>query len=362
MIVHGGFKTGLINAQALRTQRIFGQVIWKAICVIKLERGIACKDIAGLHPRGRFIKQLDTLVQRATELGFFLLQRRFNHRLRTQQFGIGRAHFRGEAAHQTVHQRLFRAKDVRMAHGAAHDAAQNITATFIRRHDTIGQQEAGRAQMVGNHAVAGHLVALRLGTGQLFRRIDQRLERVRIVIVVHALHDRSDALKTHAGIDRRLRQRHIGAVILPLELHEHQVPDFDKTVAIFIRASGRAAKDMVAMVIKDFAARTAWPRVTHRPEVIVRRDTDDALFGKARNLAPQVERLIICVINRGRQARWIKAPFLGQQCPRMGNRLLFEIIAEREVAEHFKECVVARRVADIVQIIMLAARTHAFLA
>ena len=249
-----------------------------------------------------------------------------------------------------------------MAHGAAHNTAQNITATFIRRHDTIGQQEAGRTQMVGNHAVAGHLVALRFGTGQLFRRIDQRLKRIRIVIVVHALHDRSDALKTHAGIDRRLWQRRIGAIILPLELHEHEVPDLDKTVAIFIRASGRAAKDMVAMVIKDFAARTAWPRVTHRPEVIVRRDTDDTLFRKARNLAPQVERLIICVINRGRQARWIKPPFLGQQRPSMGNRLFFEIIAEREVPEHFKECVVARRVADIVQIIMLAARPHAFLA
>ena len=145
LIVHRGFKTGLINTQALRTQRVFGQVIWKAICVIKLKRGITGKDIAGLHTRGGFIQQLDTLVQCAAELGFFLLQRRFNHRLRTQQFGIGRAHFSGEAAHQTVHQRLFRAKDVRMAHGAAHNTAQNITATFIRRHDTISQQEAGRA-------------------------------------------------------------------------------------------------------------------------------------------------------------------------------------------------------------------------
>ena len=362
LIVHRGFKTGLINAKALRTQRVFGQVIWKAICVIKLERGIAGKDIAWLHARGGFIKQLNALVQRAAELGFFLLQRRFNHRLRAQQFGIGGAHFSGKAADQTVHQRLFRTKDVRMAHGAAHDAAQNIAATFVRRHNAIGQQEAGRAQMVGNHAVAGHLVALRLCAGQLFRRIDQRLERVRIVIVVHALHDRRDALKPHAGIDRRLGQRHIGAVILPLELHEHEVPYFDKTVAIFIRASGRATKDMVAMVIKNFAAWTAWPRVAHRPEIIVRGDTDNAVFRKARNLAPQVECLIIGVIDRRRQARWIKAPFLGQQCPRMGNRLLFEIIAEREVPEHFKECVVARRVADIVQIIMLAARTHTFLA
>jgi alanyl-tRNA synthetase len=40
----------------------------------------------------------------------------------------------------------------------------------------------------------------------------------------------------------------------------------------------------------------------------------------------------------------------------------FEIIAEREIAEHFEESMMTRRVADIVQIIMLTARTHAFLA
>ena len=82
LIVHGGFETGLINTKALRTQRIFGQVIWKAICVIKLKRGIAGKYIAGLHTCGGFVQQLDALVQRTAELGFFLLQRRFDHRLR----------------------------------------------------------------------------------------------------------------------------------------------------------------------------------------------------------------------------------------------------------------------------------------
>ena len=46
----------------------------------------------------------------------------------------------------------------------------------------------------------------------------------------------------------------------------------------------------------------------------------------------------------------------------MGNRLLFEIIAEREIAQHFEERMMACGVADIVEVIMLAAGAHALLA
>ena len=46
----------------------------------------------------------------------------------------------------------------------------------------------------------------------------------------------------------------------------------------------------------------------------------------------------------------------------MDNRLFLEIIAERKIAEHLKKCVVPRGIADIVEVIMLAARAHAFLA
>jgi hypothetical protein len=56
---------------------------------------------------------------------------------------------------------------------------------------------------------------------------------------------------------RWLGQWHVRPVILPLELHEHQVPDFDKTVAIFIGTTRRAPKNMVAMVVKNLAARAA---------------------------------------------------------------------------------------------------------
>ena len=150
-----------------------------------------------------------------------------------------------------------------MAHGAAHDPSQNITAPLIRRHHAIGKQEAGRTQMVRNHAMAGLLFANRLCAREFFRRIDQCLERIGVVIVRYALHDGSNPLQPHAGIDRRLWQWHIGAVILPFKLHEHEVPNFHKTVAIFIGASRRASENMIAMVVEYLAARSARPRIAH---------------------------------------------------------------------------------------------------
>ena len=44
----------------------------------------------------------------------------------------------------------------------------------------------------------------------------------------------------------------------------------------------------------------------------------------------------------------------------MGDRLFLEIIAEREIAEHLEEGVVPRGIADIVEIVVLAARADAF--
>ena len=54
-------------------------------------------------------------------------------------------------------------------------------------------------------------------------------------------------------------------------------------------------------------------------------------------------------------------PLFGEQCPRVQDCLLFEIISKREIPEHFKECVMPRSIADIVEIIMLTASTDAFL-
>src|SRR3546814_10227846 len=54
-------------------------------------------------------------------------------------------------------------------------------------------------------------------------------------------------------------------------------------------------------------------------------------------------------------------PLPGDKVPGEADRAFLEIIAEREIAEHLEKSMVPRGVADIVEIIMLATRTHAFL-
>ena len=60
-----------------------------------------------------------------------------------------------------------------MAHRAAHDAAQDIAAAFIRRQDPIGNQEGRRPEMVGNDAEGGELVACGLRAIEVFLGGDQ---------------------------------------------------------------------------------------------------------------------------------------------------------------------------------------------
>ena len=92
-----------------------------------------------------------------------------------------------------------------------------------------------------------------------------------------ALQQRRNALKTHAGINGRARKCY--ALILGdlLKLHEDQVPDFDEPIAVLICRTRRTTPDVVAMVVKDFRARTARTGITHGPEIVGGRDANDAI-------------------------------------------------------------------------------------
>ena len=158
------------------------------------------------------------------------------------QFGIGRAHFRHQGRHQPVHQGILGAQQMRMAHAAAHDAAQHIAAAFIGGQHAVGDQERSRAQMVGDDAMAEHRIASGLHAGSIDRGRDQMAEQIDVVIAGDALQDGGDALQPHAGVDGGLGQIEAGLLVHLLELHEDQIPEFDETVAIFVGRAGRAAR------------------------------------------------------------------------------------------------------------------------
>ena len=57
----------------------------------------------------------------------------------------------------------------------------------------------------------------------------------------------------------------------------------------------------------------------------------------------------------------VQPELLGDQVPGKLDGLFLEIVAEREIAEHLEEGVMARGVADIFEVVVLAAGAHAFL-
>ena len=186
-------------------------------------------------------------------------------------------------------------------------------------------------------------------------------EQVDLVVVVRALQHRGDALEPHAGVDRGLRQVDALAAGKLLVLHEHEIPDLDEAVAVGVRRAGRPARDVRAVVVEDFRARAAGTQVAHLPEIVGAGDADDLLVGQPRDLLPELERLVVVDIDGDGQAILRQAEVLGDQVPGELDGAVLEIVAEREVAEHLEEGVVARGVADIVEVVVLAAGAHAFL-
>ncbi len=156
--------------------------------------------------------------------------------------------------------------------------------------------------------------------------------------------------------------------VVAVELHEHVVPDLDVAVAVFVGRSRRAAGDLRAVVVEDLGARAARAGVAHHPEVVGRvaralvvADADDALGRHADFLVPDVVGLVVLGVDGDPELVGRQLVDLGQQLPGVVDRVALEVVAEREVAQHLEERVVARGVADVLEVVVLAAGAHAAL-
>src|SRR5262245_38655977 len=117
------------------------------------------------------------------------------------------------------------------------------------------------------------------------------------------------------------------------------------------------------MNLRAGPARTSF---AHLPEVVFSAETQDSL-GPGAYLLPValgffVSRdLFISTKNGEPQTFRFEVQFVYQKVPSEKDRLLLEIVAEREIPQHFKECVVPGSAADLIQVIMLASGTYTLL-
>ena len=195
---------------------------------------------------------------------------------------------------------------------------------------------------------------------------DQVDEEIDLVVRMHVLQHRRETLEAHAGVDAGRGQRRQVPLVVAIELHEHEIPDLDVAVAVCVGRPRRSAKNFRTVVVEDFRARSAGAGVGHLPEVVARvlgalvvADAHDTLDRDADFLRPDVVGLVVVDVHGGPQFFRRQPVDVRQQLPRVMDRLALEVVAERPVAEHLEERVVTRRVADVLQVVVLAAGAQA---
>ena len=192
-------------------------------------------------------------------------------------------------------------------------------------------------------------------TGNTSGVFDNRIQEVGFKVGLLFLYNGSKSLQTAARIDVLMSQVLVGTIFLLVVLREYEVPDFEIPVAVTANSAvRRAAAAFFAQVDVDFGVRTAGARADF-PEVIFH--LDDMILREARLGFPDFDGFIIIRINRNPEFVLRQFHNFRQEFPCPGNSFALEVIAKGEVAQHFKERLMAGGAADIFDI----AGTHAAL-
>ncbi len=329
------------------------------------ERGFAVEEL--LARCQRTLEHRHSLLQRLGKTLLLLPEHLRDALAGFRQFRKRSTHRAIETGDQAIKKRLLLPELVAVPDRAADDPPQHVAAPLVPGNHSVDDQKAAGADMVGDDVE--RRVRKRLLSGLARSRTNQVLEQIDLVVRVNALQHCRDALEAHSGIDGRLRQRMQHTRIVAVELHEHEIPDLDVAVAVGVGAARRPALDPRAVVVEDLTAGAARAGVRHLPEIVglvflaARLVADaHAAFGRhADHLRPQDVRFVVGFVYGGPEPLGRQAVDLGEQLPREVNRVLLEIVAEREVAEHLEERVVARGISHVLQVVVLAARAHAAL-
>jgi hypothetical protein len=253
-----------------------------------------------------------------------------------------------------------------VADRSANDTAQHVTAALVAWNDTVHDQKCAGAYVIGDDAKRRRR---QIASARCRRRgADQRPKQVDVVIAVDVLQDRRESLEAHASIDARFGQRGELAFGVAIELHENEVPDFDVAIALGIRRARRPAGDLRAVIVEDFAARSAGAGLCHLPEVVggvgrapVVADAHDALGRDTDFMGPDIVGFVVGMVDGDPKLFRRQSVYLGEQFPCILDRPGFEVVTERPITEHLEEGVMACGVADVLEIVVLASRAQATL-
>ena len=194
-------------------------------------------------------------------------------------------------------------------------------------------------------------------TGDTHYVLHNVLNRVDFKEIVNALHDACESFKSHARIYIRMGKAGIAAVAVVFKLRENKIPYLDVSVALASYLAAGLSASLVGTAVKiNLRTGTAWTCAV-LPEVIFLSEANHVVGSNADFLSPYIVRFIIVKVNA--YIKLVLGHFenLGEELPRPRRSFAFEIIAEREVSEHFKKRAVSCRLADVFNV----GRTDTFL-
>ena len=296
------------------------------------------------------IEQFHALCQGSTELFFFSIDDLFDEGFVFPRFRIFVAEDVQDRIDEACQEEVLNTQETAEADSTAQDTAQDVAAAFIGRQDTIGNHEGNGTDMVGND-LHGHLLPgiTVIAAGNSDNFFNDREDEIRFKVRFFLLDDRSQSFQAAARIDVLLGQRFVLAVFGAVVLGKDEIPDFQIAVAVAADSACRfATAPFRAEVIEDFAVRTA-RAFADFPEVIV--EFENPFISQADHIMPVIIGFFIVRINGDIQFVRIQFQDLGQKFPGPGNGFFLEIIAEREVAQHFKERMVTGCTAYVVDIV-----------
>ena len=208
--------------------------------------------------------------------------------------------------------------------------------------------------MIRNHPGShGFLLARAVGNSRKRTEgIDERTEEIRFEVRLHLLHHRSETLEAHAGIDILLGKRMQLPRFVPVELHEHQIPNFEIPIAAASHgAIRRSAGKSLSLVVDQLRTGAARPYRAHGPEIIFLSQADDMIFRKPHILVPDGKGVVVIQIDGGVEAVRIQPYVLREKGPGPGNGLPFEIISKAEIPQHFEKGMMPGGTSHVVDVV-----------
>ena len=342
---HERVEAVFVDGHVALARKLSRELERESVGVVKPE-GVLAGDTA-VAPDEYVLEEPHARAERAREALLFVGQDRTNLIAVLGKICVDGGHQIDHDASELRHEWRLESQSRAVLYRSAYDSTQHVAAPLVRRRDAVAGEDGHRTAMVGEHAMRLGCLARRAVGGSALGRhpADDRLEAVGVVDRADFLQDRGASLQPEAGVDVLRRQRGQRSILVQVELHEHEVPELEEPIAVAARpAGGLVAAKLDAQIEVHLGARPARPDGPGLPEVLAARQPSDSI-GRNADLLPLLDRHLVLAEpqlgiageDRGPEALRRQLHVLGDELPRELDRALFEIVTEREVAEHLEE-------------------------